>query len=173
MALHRMKDLLRHAEASHYAVGYFEAFNMDAMLGVLDAAKKARSPVIIGFGGAFLSSGKRREKEDVYLFGAVAKQAAERSGVPCAVILNEADHEDMVYQGMQAGFNALMYQKPGEDFSDTLRITREICKVAHFVGWMWRAKWGFCRRRTSPRERGPWDRIRMSIRQSGSSVKPE
>lgn len=132
--LYSMKCLLKNAEAQKYAVGYFEAFNMDSMLACLDAAEKTKSPIIIGFGGQFLSSPKRTVKENIYHYGALAKAAAERASVPVAVLLNEADEVDMIYQGMNAGFNAVMYQKAGEDLSDTLRITAEVCRMAHYFG---------------------------------------
>jgi len=129
-----MKEMLNKASEGKYAVGYFEAFNMDCMLAVLDAAEATNSPVIIGFGGQFVSSPKREVKENIYNYGALAREAAIRSSVPVAVLLNEADIEDMIYQGMNAGFNAVMYQKMGEDFEDTVRITKEICRVAHMLG---------------------------------------
>jgi ketose-bisphosphate aldolase len=129
-----MKKLLNHAQENAYAVGYFEAFNMDAMLGVLDAAESRNSPVIIGFGGQFLCGGQRTVSEDIYIYGALAKKAAERAKVPAAVLLNESESEDMIYQGMNAGFGAVMYQKNGEAFEDTLRITKQICYVAHKLG---------------------------------------
>ncbi|MCL2813384.1 MAG: class II fructose-bisphosphate aldolase [Oscillospiraceae bacterium] len=131
MPLVSMKKLLQHAQKNSYAVGYFEAFNMDAMLGVLDAAENKNSPVIIGFGGQFLNSGRRAKIEDVSLYGALAKEAARHSKIPAAALLNEADSEDMVYRGMQSGFGAVMYQKDGEAFSKTLEITARICRVAH------------------------------------------
>lgn len=133
MSLISMKELLRHAQENHYAAGYFESFNMDAMLGVLDAAELKKSPVIIGFGGQFVSSPKRNVEECIYHYGAFAREAAKRAAVPVAVLLNEADVEVMVYQGMNAGFNAVMYQKAGEDFEDTVKITKEICRIAHML----------------------------------------
>lgn len=134
MPLVSMKKLLQHAKKNSYAVGYFEAFNMDAMLGVLDAAENRNSPVIIGFGGQFLNSGHRAKIEDVYLYGALAKEAAKRAKIPAAALLNEADSEDMVYRGMRSGFGAVMYQRGGETFSETLEITARICRVAHALG---------------------------------------
>lgn len=131
--LYSMRELLANAADNKYAVGYFEAFNMDSMLAVLDAAEQKNSPIIIGFGGQFIGSKNRKVKENIYHYGVLASEAAKRSSVPCAVILNEADEIDMVYQGMQAGFNAVMYQKPGEDFNDTVCITKEVCKVAHML----------------------------------------
>lgn len=131
MPLAPMSKMLAHARKNHYAVGYFEAFNMDAMQAILSAAEQADSPIIIGFGGQFLSSPKRAVAEDVYLYGAVALEAARRSRVPTALLLNETNQVPMVYQGMRAGFNAVMYQNPGEDFEQTRRVTREICQAAH------------------------------------------
>ncbi len=133
MALYSMKKLLHHARENKYAVGYFEAFNMDALLAVLSAAENADSPVIIGFGGQFIGSAAREVGEDIYNYGVSAKIAAQRSKVPAAVLLNETDKEKMVYEGMNAGFNAVMYQKAGEAFDDTVRITKEICKIAHYL----------------------------------------
>ena len=133
--LYSMKELLLHAQQNKYAAGYFEAFNMDCLLAVLDAAEKTNSPVIIGFGGQFISSPKRKYKENIYHYGALAVEAAKRSKVPAAVLLNEADMEEMVYQGMNAGFRAVMYQKEGDTFEDMLRITKEICRVAHMLGF--------------------------------------
>ena len=133
MALVSMKKLLLHAQENHYAVGYLESFNMDAVMGVLDGAEKKNSPMIIGFGGQFLSSPQREKMEDIYVYGAAVRKAAERASVPVAVLLNEADIEPMIYQGMQAGFNAVMYQKMGEAFEDTVRITKEVCRVAHML----------------------------------------
>ena len=133
MAIVSMKRLLKHARENHYLIGYFEAFNMDALLGVLDAAEDLDSPVIIGFGGQFIGSPKRGGRENIYNYGALAREAAKRSRVPAAVLLNEADSEDMIYNGIYAGFNAVMYQKKGEDYERTKNITREICKIAHML----------------------------------------
>lgn len=134
MPLVSMKNLLENARKNAYAVGYFEAFNMDAMLGALDAAESKNSPVVIGFGGQFLGSSLRDKIEDIYIYGALAKKAAERAKVPVATLLNESGSEDMIYQGMHAGFGAVMYQKSGEPFEETLCVTRQICHVAHALG---------------------------------------
>ena len=127
-------DLIRHAEEYKYAVGYFESFNVDCMLAVVDAAEKRKSPVIIGFGGQFLSSPKRKYAENIYNYGAAAREIAKNASVPVAVLLNEADDEAMAYQGLHAGFNAVMYVKPGEPKEERIRITRELCRTAHFFG---------------------------------------
>ena len=133
MAIVSMNTLLHKAQKENYAVGYFESFNMDSLFGVLDAAEDCSSPVIIGFGGQFLSSGERDRIDSIYPYGALAREAARQAKVPVAVILNESNREDMIYRAMNAGFNTVMYQKQGESMDDTLRITKEICRVAHML----------------------------------------
>ena len=92
MALVSMKRLMNHALLNKYAVGYFEAWNMDSILAVVDAAEKTNSPVIIGFGGQFIGSKKRTIKENIYHYGSLGKSIAENTKVPVALLLNEA-HE--------------------------------------------------------------------------------
>ena len=53
-------DLMMHrGRGEGYAVGYFESWNLESLQGVIDAAEETRSPVIIGFNGAFLSGPDR------------------------------------------------------------------------------------------------------------------
>ena len=129
-----MKTLMNHAMANRYAVGYFEAWNMDAMLAVINAAERENSPVIIGFSGMFLGNGERVVPENVYHYGALAAEAARRSRVPCAVLMNESKRIDLLIQALQAGFNAVMYQNPGESSEETVRMTKYLCETAHYVG---------------------------------------
>jgi len=50
-----MKIMLDKAAGDRYAVGYFESWNLESLLGVVDAAEETRSPVILGFNGDFMS----------------------------------------------------------------------------------------------------------------------
>ena len=129
-----MKSLMRDAVAGKYCVGYFEAWNMDAMHAVVNAAERENSPVIIGFSGNFLGNPERIVPEQISQYGAVAVEAARNANVPVAVLLNESPRMDLLVQALSAGFNAVMYQKPGEDYEDTLRITKYLCETAHYLG---------------------------------------
>ena len=110
MALVSMKRLMDHALSNKYAVGYFEAWNMDSILAVVDAAERTNSPVIIGFGGQFIGSRKRAVKENIYHYGSLGKSIAENTKVPVALLLNEAHEIRMLINGLKAGFNAVMYR---------------------------------------------------------------
>lgn len=134
MPLVSMKSLMRHASDNKYAVGYFEAWNMESVLAVIDAAERTDSPVIIGFGGMFIGNRERKVEENIYHYGALAKAIAVNSKVPAALLLNEADRLDILVKGLKAGFNAVMYQNPADDFDTMLEKTRYLTVTAHYCG---------------------------------------
>ena len=55
MPLEDARVMANDARRGGYAIGYFEAWNLESLQGVLDAAEQSRSPIIIGFNGEFLS----------------------------------------------------------------------------------------------------------------------
>jgi ketose-bisphosphate aldolase len=134
MALVTMKQLLTHAQENQYAVGYFEAWNMESLLAVIDAAERSRSPVIIGFNGEFLANPQRRIHENIYHYGALAKTAAEHASVPVALLLNEADSVSMLVNGLHAGFTAIMHHDSRCSFEETVEINRYLVQTAHYLG---------------------------------------
>jgi ketose-bisphosphate aldolase len=134
MALVSMKRLMNHALANKYAVGYFEAWNMDSILAVADAAEMTDSPVIIGFGGQFIGSKKRTVKENIYHYGSLGKSIAENTKVPVALLLNEAHEIPMLINGLKAGFNAIMYEDHSISLKEFIEINKYLVKAAHYCG---------------------------------------
>jgi ketose-bisphosphate aldolase len=134
MALVSMKRLMNHALANKYAVGYFEAWNMDSILAVVDAAEKTNSPIIIGFGGQFIGSSKRTIKENIYHYGSLGKSIAENTKVPVALLLNEAHEIPMLINGLQAGFNGIMYEDHDIPLKDFIEINKYLVRTAHYCG---------------------------------------
>lgn len=134
MALVSMKRLMNHALLNKYAVGYFEAWNMDSILAVVDAAEKTNSPVIIGFGGQFIGSEKRTIKENIYHYGSLGKSIAENTKVPVALLLNEAHEIPMLINGLKAGFNAIMYEDHNIPLNEFIEINKYLVRTAHYCG---------------------------------------
>jgi fructose/tagatose bisphosphate aldolase len=61
MSLEPINRLMRAARDKQYAVGYFESWNLDSLQGVIEAAEKTRSPIIIGFKWGILERARERE----------------------------------------------------------------------------------------------------------------
>ncbi len=135
MPLAPIGDLMRAAQAGKYAVGYFESWNLESLLGVIDAAEQAESPVIIGFNGEFMSSRSRVAPERLEWLGALGRTAAENASVPCGFIFNECPLDDWVRRAITAGFNLVM-PIPAEGEADSVYAgrTRAIAALAHEHG---------------------------------------
>lgn len=129
-----MLTLMNHALANKYAVGYFEAWNMESVLAVADAAEKTNSPVIIGFGGQFIGSKKRKIEENIYHYGYLGKAIARHIKVPVALLLNESHEVPMLIDGLKAGFNAIMYEAHGISMQEFTDINKYLVKAAHEQG---------------------------------------
>lgn len=134
MPLAPMSALLKKAEEHRFAVGYFEAWNLESLLAVKDAAEESSSPVIIGFNGGFLENHQRRQRENVFHYGALALAVAVQSTVPMAVILNEATRISTLKEALEAGFNVIMHDHAGCSFEEAMVINRELVEHARAFG---------------------------------------
>lgn len=80
MPLKPVIELLDNARDGGYAVGYFESWNLESLQGVIDAAERTRSPMIIGFNGEHLSHPDRLISERVSWYAALGKAAGTSTG---------------------------------------------------------------------------------------------
>lgn len=143
MGLVSMVAMLEKAKEGKYAVGFFEAWNLESLNAVVDAAEETRSPVIIGFNGGILTSVKRKlPPENLEYFGAMGKIAADKADVPVALILNEIPNFESAVAGIMFGFNAEMLELETEDLEEEILLTKKLVDVAHAVGVAVEAKVG-------------------------------
>jgi ketose-bisphosphate aldolase len=134
MALHPMSRLLTHARDHRYAVGYFEAGNLESVLAAKDAAEELDSPVIIGFNGGFIGNPARKVPENVRHYGALGRAIAEAASVPMSLILNEADDVQLLVDALEAGFNVVMHDHERCTVAESMEINRYLATTAHAVG---------------------------------------
>jgi fructose-bisphosphate aldolase class II len=126
-----MTRLLRHALQHGYAVGYFEAWNLESLLAVKDAAETARSPVIVGFNGGFLGNPQRRVRENIFVYGRLGRTVAEQAAVPMSLILNESPDTSFLLEALRAGFNTIMHDHEGCSIAEATRINSSLVTAAH------------------------------------------
>lgn len=134
MPLEAINQLMQHARAYKYAVGYFESWNLDSLQGVIDAAEKTRSPVIIGFNGEFLSQRAGATPEELPLYGALGRAMASHAQVPCGFILNECSKEPWLERAITAGFNLVMPSDPGGAAREYTNRVKRLTAIAHARG---------------------------------------
>jgi ketose-bisphosphate aldolase len=134
MPLERIDRLMRDCEAGGYAVGYFESWNLESLQGVVDAAERTRSPVILGFNGEFLSHEARKAAERLSVYGRLGAAVAESATVPCGLIFNECPIDQWVMDAADVGFNLVMPADPRADFDDYMGRVKKIVGHAHARG---------------------------------------
>jgi len=124
-----LEDMLGEALKKKYAIGYFESWNLESLVGVLDAAEAKKSPVIVGFGGRVLGRPK-----DLEYYAAIGKVAPEKSRVPVNLILNEASSLDQIKRGVELGFSTVMMDGSRLSFAENVELTKSIVRIAHKAG---------------------------------------
>lgn len=127
-------ELTRHAAQHHYALGYFESWNLESLQGVLDAAEQTSSPIIIGFNGDFLSRSERNAAERLEIYAALGLAAAESTSVPCAFIFNECPQDRWIRRACDAGFNLVMPADPEAGYEDYATRVEDLARYVHSRG---------------------------------------
>jgi fructose-bisphosphate aldolase class II len=128
MPLVTSKELLREAQAGGYAIGAFNANNMECVKAVIEAAEEERAPVILQVSqGAIRYAGLR-------LATAMVKAAAEEASVPVVLHLDHGTSFLQNVQCLHAGFTSLMYDGSAEPLEKNIEVSARICEIAHCCG---------------------------------------
>ena len=124
-------EMLKKAEAGHYALGAFNTNNLEWTLAILQAAEEAQSPLIMQCtGGAAKWMGSYKVCADM------VKAAVEALNitVPVALHLDHGSYEDC-FKCIEAGFTSIMYDGSHEEtFQINLDRTKELVELAHSKG---------------------------------------
>jgi fructose/tagatose bisphosphate aldolase len=124
-------ELLSHACRRHYAVGYFESWDIASLEGVIDAAEQSRAPIIIGFNGEFLARAERDPPARLAWYGALGRAAAAGASVPCAVMFNECPADAWVERASLLGFNLVMLADAAASHADLTRRVSSLVQTCH------------------------------------------
>ncbi len=122
------KALLIHALKNHYAVGAFNANNMEVAQAIVMAAEAEKAPVIIQMSqGAIKYAGMNG------IFSIVGS-LAKRSSVPVVCHLDHGVDYDVVVGALRTGFTSLMFDGSPLSFEENIEITKQLVKMCHAVG---------------------------------------
>jgi ketose-bisphosphate aldolase len=133
MPLVPMTHLLDEAQHGGYAVCYCEAWNLESLQAVVEAAEEADSPVITGFNGGFLRHSERSRPENLAYYAGMALAFRETS-VPVSFLLNETDDFSQIEQGIRMGFNAVMVENEHLGKEAYRELVRRTVERAHGAG---------------------------------------
>lgn len=123
-----MNEVLRPAKKNHYAVGLFNAVNLELARGILNAAECTRSPVIMGTAEILLPYGPLDEVS--YYLIPMAKKAS----VPVVVHLDHGLTYDTCIKALELGFSSIMYDCSTDSYDENVRKVKEMADIAHSYG---------------------------------------
>ena len=124
-------EMLKKAEAGHYALGAFNTNNLEWTLAILQAAEEAKSPLILQ-----CTAGAAKWMGGFKVCADMVKAAVEATGVtvPVALHLDHGSYEDC-FKCVEAGFTSIMYDGSHEEtFQINLDRTKELVELAHSKG---------------------------------------
>lgn len=123
-----MNEVLRPAKANKYAVGLFNAVNLELARGIIAAAESTRSPVIMGTAEVLLPYGPL-EEVSYYLV-----PMAKRASVPIVVHLDHGLSYDTCIKALKLGFTSIMYDCSTDTYEENVRKVKEMADIAHSYG---------------------------------------
>ncbi len=123
-----MNDVLRPAKKGKYAVGLFNAVNLELARGIIAAAESTRSPVIMGTAEILLPYGPLDEVS--YYLIPMAKKAS----VPVVVHLDHGLTYDTCIKALKLGFSSIMYDCSTDTYEENVRKVKEMADIAHSYG---------------------------------------
>lgn len=128
MPLVSMNEFLPQAKAGKYAVGQFNMNNLEFAQAIVEAAMEEKSPFIFG-----VSEGALKYMGMEFTV-AIARAAAEKSGLPIALHLDHGSSFEVAMACIRAGFSSVMFDGSHYPFEENIRLTKEVVKAAHAMG---------------------------------------
>ena len=128
MPLVTTKDMLKKAYDGGYAIGAFNVNNMEMVQGIVNAAKKLNSPLILQ-----VSAGARKYAGSLYLKKLV-EAAVEDSGLPIALHLDHGADFEICKACIDDGFSSVMIDGSHHSFEDNIALTKKVVEYAHERG---------------------------------------
>ena len=128
MAYVTTEEMLRNARKEGYAVGAFNAENMEMVQAIIDAAETVSAPVIIQTTPSTLRYGLPE------LFAGMVRPLAERASVPVALHLDHGDSTELCRNALNAGYSSVMIDGSRHAWEENLRVTRTVVEWGRAMG---------------------------------------
>lgn len=120
MSLTTSKTILADAQKGGYAIGAFNAENMEMVQAIVAAAEELRAPVMIQTTpGTVKYAGL-----DLYLANAVA--AAHGASVPVVMHLDHGNSFELCMQALRAGYTSIMIDGSKEVLEKNIAVTKSV-----------------------------------------------
>lgn len=136
MPLVTTKDMFEKSMKEGFAIGAFNINNMEIIQGIIDAAQKQNSPVILQ-----ASSGAIKYARIKYLMKMV-EAAVEETNIPIAIHLDHGPDFETCKMCIDNGFTSVMIDGSKYSFEENVALTKKVVDYAHERGVVVEAELG-------------------------------
>lgn len=123
-----MNQVLLPAKRGKYAVGLFNAVNLELARGIIAAAESSQSPVIMGTAEVLLPYGPL-EEVSYYLI-----PMAKKANVPVVIHLDHGLNKETCLKALELGFSSIMYDCSTDSYDENVKKVKEMADIAHSYG---------------------------------------
>ena len=123
-----MNEVLYDAKKGKYAVGLFNAVNLELARGIIAAAEQTGSPVIMGTAEVLFPYGPL-EEVSYYLL-----PMAKKANVPVVIHLDHGLKKETCLKALELGFTSIMYDCSTDSYDENVRKVKEMADIAHSFG---------------------------------------
>lgn len=123
-----LQTVIGMAEKGGYCIPAFNVYNVETVMGIIDAAEEAKAPVIIQVYPRLLN-----EEVGFYIAPAVVA-AAHRASVPICLHLDHGPSEWEVTRALRWGFTGIMLDGSVHPLEENIAITKHIVETCKAVG---------------------------------------
>lgn len=123
-----LTELMQDAETRGYAVGAFNATNLESLTASIRAAEEMGRPIILNHADVHSSFITLEEIAPIMV------DKASKASVPICVNLDHGASLEVCMKAIRLGFTSVMLDASAESYEENVRQTALICRLAHSVG---------------------------------------
>ena len=123
-----MEEMLKVADKNQFAVGAFNAENMEMVKAIIQAAEELKAPVMIQTTPSTVKYGTLETYQAI-----VAAEAAKAS-VPVCLHLDHGSSFELAMQALNAGYTSVMIDGSKLDFEENIAVSKKVADVAAAIG---------------------------------------
>ncbi|MDO4337017.1 MAG: ketose-bisphosphate aldolase [Eubacteriales bacterium] len=128
MPLVTSKEMLLNAQKGGYAVGAFNAENMEMVKAIIQAAEELKAPVMIQTTPSTVKYGT------LETYAAIVAAEAAKASVPVCLHLDHGSSFELAMQAMKAGYTSVMIDGSKLDFEGNIEVSKKVADAAAALG---------------------------------------
>lgn len=123
-----LNEVLTIAGKGGFAVPAFNTYNMETVMGVIEAAEQEKAPVIIQSYSRLFNS------DNGYYLSPIILAAAKKASVPVCFHLDHGATEFEVLRGIRYGCSGIMIDASNLSLKDNIEMTKKVVSMCSSVG---------------------------------------